>query len=442
MDSFVIEGGVPLRGEVRVSGAKNAALPILAATILAEGTCRIEGVPELRDIQTMLQILETLGVRAARDDDGTIVTRVVDPRRTRAPRELVKTMRASICVLGPLLGRRRRAEVSFPGGCVIGPRPVDLHLVGLSMLGADLRVEEGYIRADGRGMTGGREIYLGGPFGPTVTGTSNVLSAAVLTPGTTVIQSAACEPEVTDLARFLVAMGARIEGIGSPTLIVTGVERLEGTRHRIIPDRIEAGTLLCAAAMTHGEVTVHGVDPSHLTAPLALLERMGVAVERLGGEAKRGARGGNGGALRVRAHDRPRPADVVTLPYPGFPTDLQAQFMTLLTVASGNSFVTEKIYPERFIHVAELQRMGAKIRKEGPTAIVEGVDHLSGCPVMASDLRASAALVVAGLAARGTTVVERVYHIDRGYERIEEKLATLGARIRRARTPVPVAEEV
>jgi UDP-N-acetylglucosamine 1-carboxyvinyltransferase len=420
MDKFVIEGGVPLRGEVTVSGSKNAALPILAATILADGPCRLEGVPELRDIATMLQILETLGVQGRREADGTIVTEVVDPTRSRAPYELVKTMRASICVLGPLLGRRRHAEVSFPGGCVIGPRPVDLHLSGLTDLGADLRVEGGYIVADGRGLQGGKEVYLGGPFGPTVTGTANVLSAAVVTPGRTVIQSAACEPEVVDLARFLVALGARIEGIGGPTLVVEGVDRLRGTSYRVIPDRIEAGTLLCAAAMTHGAVTLRGARAAHLTAPLALLARMGVRVDR-----------GADGSITVKGHDRPRPVDVVTLPYPGFPTDLQAQFMALLTVAGGNSFVTEKIYPERFIHVAELQRMGARIRKEGPTAILEGVDHLSGCPVMASDLRASAALVVAGLAARGETTVERVYHIDRGYERIEERLQALGARIRR-----------
>ncbi|MHC5011660.1 MAG: UDP-N-acetylglucosamine 1-carboxyvinyltransferase [Planctomycetota bacterium] len=380
MDRFEIDGGVPLSGGVEVSGAKNAALPILAATILADGPCRLEGVPALQDVSTMLEILRTLGVRAERQADGAIETEVADPAKTRAPRELVKTMRASICVLGPLLGRRGRAEVSFPGGCVIGPRPVDLHLAGLAGLGADVRIEGGYIRARASKTSADRELFLGGPFGPTVTGTANVLSAAVLTPGTTVIQSAACEPEVVDLARFLVAMGASVEGIGSPTLTVTGVTRLQGTAHRVIPDRIEAGTLLCAAAMTRGDVTVIGADAGHLAAPLAVLERMGVSVTRP-----------PGGGLRVTATERPRPADVVTLPYPGFPTDLQAQFMALLSVASGNSFVTEKIYPERFIHVAELQRMGAQ----------------------------------------GRTVVERVYHIDRGYERIEEKLSRLGARIRR-----------
>lgn len=420
MDRFEIEGGVPLRGEVEVGGAKNAALPMLAATILAEGTCRLEGIPDLRDIRTMLRLLESLGVEATRLPDGAIETRITDPSAVMAPYDLVKTMRASICVLGPLVGARGRAEVSFPGGCVLGPRPVDLHLLGLERLGATVEVDAGYIRAEGGKPADFREIYLGGPFGSTVTGTFNVLAAAVRIPGTTIIQSAACEPEVVDVARFLVAMGADIEGIGSPTLVVRGVERLSGVTYRVIPDRIEAGTLLCAGAMTFGDVVVAGVDPGTLTAPLAVLERMGIEVTRPRPDA-----------LRVRATERPKPVDIVTLPYPGFPTDLQAQFMALLCIAEGNSFVTEKIYPERFIHIAELQRMRARIRKEGPTAIVTGVGHLSGCPVMASDLRASAALVVAGLAATGQTVVERVYHIDRGYERIEEKLSALGGRIRR-----------
>lgn len=429
MDRLVIEGGVPLRGEVTVSGAKNAVLPILAATLMADGPCVVEGVPALRDIDTMLRVLRELGVEAHRDDDGTVRTEVTDESRCRAPYDLVKTMRASICVLGPLLGRRRRAEVSFPGGCQIGPRPIDLHVAGLEGLGADLRVEGGYIVADGRRMRG-QEVYLGGAYGPTVTGTANVLMAAVLVPGTTVIEHAACEPEIGDLARFLVAMGARIEGIDSPRLAVEGVERLRGTRHRVIADRIEAGTFLTAAAITHGDVVVRGADASHLTAAVAALTRMGALVERLPGPA-----------LRVRALDRLHPTDIVTLPYPGFPTDLQAQFMAALCVADGNSFVTEKIFPERFIHVAELARMRARIRKEGPTAMVAGVDHLSGAPVMASDLRASAALVVAGLAAHGTTTVDRVYHIDRGYERIEEKLAALGARVRRVSDRVPVEVE-
>lgn len=425
MDKLLIEGGVPLRGEVTVSGAKNAVLPILAATLLADGPCVLEGVPALRDLDTMIRVLRELGVEAERSEDGTVHTEVVDVSRCRAPYELVKTMRASICVLGPLLGRRKRAEVSFPGGCQIGPRPIDLHIAGLEGLGADLRVEGGYILADGRKMEG-REVYLGGAYGPTVTGTANVIMAAVMTPGTTVVEHAACEPEIGDLARFLVKMGAKIEGIGGPRLEITGVDRLVGTRHRVIPDRIEAGTFMTAAAITHGDVTIRGAETSHLTAAVAALQRMGVSVERLPG------------AVRVRAMERIRPTDIVTLPHPGFPTDLQAQFMATLAVADGNSFVTEKIFPERFIHVAELTRMRAKIRKEGPTAMVEGVDYLSGAPVMASDLRASAALVVAGLAAHGTTTVDRVYHIDRGYERIEEKLQMLGARVRRVSDRVPI----
>ena len=324
MDQFVIEGGVPLEGDVEVSGAKNAALPILAASILAEGTCRFEGVPDLRDIRTMLQLLRSLGMRAERLADGAIETEQVDPAQCRAAYDVVKTMRASICVLGPLLGRRRRAEVSFPGGCQLGPRPIDLHLAGLAALGAEVEIRGGYIHADGARLAGGREIYLGGPFGPTVTGTANILTAAVQAPGRTVIQSAACEPEVADLARCLVAMGARIEGIGSPTLVVEGVERLQAVTYRVIPDRIEAVTLLCAGAMTRGDVTVRGADPLTMTAPLALLAQMGVVVDRLGHDG-----------LRVRAPGRPQPVDVVTLPYPGFPTDLQAQFMALLTVATG-----------------------------------------------------------------------------------------------------------
>ena len=425
MDKLLIEGGVPLRGEVTVSGAKNAVLPILAATLLADGPCVLEGVPALRDLDTMIRVLRELGVEAERSEDGTVHTEVVDLSRCRAPYELVKTMRASICVLGPLLGRRKRAEVSFPGGCQIGPRPIDLHIAGLEGLGADLRVEGGYILADGRKMEG-REVYLGGAYGPTVTGTANVIMAAVMTPGTTVVEHAACEPEIGDLARFLVKMGAKISGIGGPRLEIIGVDRLVGTRHRVIPDRIEAGTFMTAAAITHGDVTIRGADTSHLTAAVAALQRMGVSVERVPG------------GVRVRAMERIRPTDIVTLPHPGFPTDLQAQFMATLAVADGNSFVTEKIFPERFIHVAELTRMRAKIRKEGPTAMVEGVDYLSGAPVMASDLRASAALVVAGLAAHGTTTVDRVYHIDRGYERIEDKLQMLGARVRRVSDRVPI----
>lgn len=422
MDAFLIQGGVPLRGEVAVSGAKNAALPLLAATLLADGPCRLLGVPDLRDVATMARILERLGVTVERGADGTWTTTAASGAPSVAPRDLVKTMRASISVLGPLLGRRGEAEVSFPGGCVIGPRPIDLHLKGLVALGARIEVAAGYIRAhlDPARAGNERQIFLGGPFGPTVTGTLNVLSAAVLVPGTTILEAAACEPEVTDVARFLQAMGARIEGVGSPTLVVEGVSRLAGAEYRVMPDRIEAGTFLVAAAITGGEVLVTGADARVLAAPLDVLTRMGVVVER------------RPHGLFVRASSRRHdPVDVTTLPYPGFPTDLQAQFMALLCLADGNSFVTEKIYPERFMHVPELQRMGARIRKEGHSAIVAGVPSLSGCPVMASDLRASAALVLAGLAAQGETLVERVYHIDRGFAAIEARLGALGAKIRR-----------
>ncbi len=418
MDKLVIEGGVALRGDVRTGTAKNSVLPILAATLLTKEPCRIVDAPRLRDLDTMLRILEALGVECRRDDDGSITTRVTDESSCEAPYELVKTMRASVCVLGPLLGRRRRARVSFPGGCVFGPRPIDLHMKGLRALGAELDIEAGYIVGSAERLRGGT-MYLGGAFGPTVTGTGNVLMAAVLAEGVTHIHMAACEPEVQDLALFLVAMGADVRGIGTPVLEVHGVPELHGATYRPVPDRIEAGTFLVAAAITGGNVTVRDCRPDHLTAVLERLEEIGCSVES-GPDWVRCARRG-----RLRA------ADVTTLPYPGFPTDLQAQFMALLALAEGVSVVTEKIYPERFMHVAELARMRARVRKEHDMAIVEGTDFLSGAPVLASDLRASAALVLAGLVAEGATEVRRVYHIDRGYERIEEKLAALGARIAR-----------
>ncbi len=418
MDKFVIQGGVALRGDVEVGAAKNSVLTLLAATLLTREPCRIVGAPLLRDVDTMLQILGRLGVQCTRDEDGTVSTRVVDETSVEAPYELVRTMRASLCVLGPLLGKRRRARVSFPGGCNWGPRPVDLHLKGMEALGAKIEVERGYIVADGAAMRGG-PMYLGGAFGPTVTGTANVLMAAVLTEGTTLIEMAACEPEVQDLAHLLVAMGADVRGIGTPTLEIHGVGELHGAEYRPVPDRIEAGTVLAAAAVTGGHVTVRKCRPDHLRAVTERLQALGCKVES-GPDWVSCARRG-----RLRA------ADVTTLPYPGFPTDLQAQFMATLCLAEGVSVVTEKIYPERFMHVAELQRMRARIRKEGDCAIVLGTDYLSGAEVMASDLRASAALVLAGLVAEGETQVRRVYHLDRGYERMEEKLRRLGARISR-----------
>ncbi len=418
MDKLVVCEGPPLTGEVPVSGAKNAVLPILAATLLTNEPCSLEGAPQLRDVNTMLRLLERLGVPTEWDEEGVLTTRVVDEECSTAPYDLVKTMRASITVLGPLLARRGRARVSFPGGCVFGPRPVDLHIKGLRALGAEIDIEEGYIEARADRLRGAR-IFLGGPFGSTVTGTANVLMAATLAEGRSVIDGAACEPEVSDLAAFLVAMGARITGIGSPRLVVDGVDRLSGARHRVIPDRIEAGTFLVAGAITGGDVTVTGIRPDTLTAVLEKFREIGVEVTE--GED----------FVRVRRRGPLLNAEITTLPYPGFPTDLQAQFMALLSLAEGVSIITEKIYPDRFMHVAELLRMRARIRKEGPNAIVIGTPWLSGAPVMASDLRASAALVLAGLVAKGRTDVQRVYHIDRGYERIEEKLKVLGAKISR-----------
>ena len=416
MDKFVLQGGFPLKGSVPVYGSKNAALPIMAASLLAEGKSVLHGVPALRDVNTLLKILESLGVKHEREGD-TLTLEVTDEANHTAPWELVKEMRASVCVLGPLLARRKKAKVSYPGGCVFGARPIDIHLKGLSALGARVEVEHGYVTAEGD--LRGDEIFLGGAFGPTVLGTANVVMAATLAEGTTVIEQAACEPEVTDLLEFLVKMGARIKGIGTHHLTIEGVKRLHGAEHTVIPDRIEAGTFLLAGAVTGGEVTVTGVRPDHLSAILDKMRDAGISFSKT--------------ATTVTAHPprRIHACQATTMAYPGLPTDIQAQLMALLCLADGISVVTEKIYPDRFMHVAELTRLGARIHKEGPHAIVEGVDHLSGAPVMASDLRASAALVLAGLVARGQTEVHRVYHIDRGYERIEERLIRLGARIRR-----------
>ena len=419
MDKFVIKGGQRLAGTVRISGSKNAALPILASSLLADGRCVIKGVPYLRDVDTLLQILGELGVKSRRRTDGAIETAVVDERPYVARYELVKTMRASICVLGPLLAKRRRARVSQPGGCVIGVRPIDLHEKGLKLLGTKFKYEHGYLIGDGRKLAGA-EIYLGGSCGSTVTGTANVLMAAVLAKGKTVIECAACEPEVQNLAHFLVKMGARIDGIGTPHLVIHGVKSLKGTTHTIIPDRIETGTFILAGAMTKGKLIIENCRVEHISALIDKLSEIGVKVKKLSPNRCM--------VLPARAI---RPADVATLPYPGFPTDLQAQLMALLSLADGISVITEKIYPDRFMHIAELNRMGANIRKDGPMAVVQGVKRLYGAPVMASDLRASAALVLAGLAASGTTEVQRVYHIDRGYERIETKLQHLGAHIKR-----------
>jgi UDP-N-acetylglucosamine 1-carboxyvinyltransferase len=425
MERFRIRGGLRLRGSLEVSGSKNAALPILCASLLTTETLKVKRAPALRDLTNLLRILEVLGVRADRSRDGTVVARSEDESRVTAPYELVSTMRGSFAVLGPLLARRRRARVSLPGGCVIGVRPVDLHLKGLKALGADLRIEEGYVvaAAPREGLRGAR-VYLGSANGSTVLGTANVLMAAVLARGTTVIESAACEPEVEDLCRCLVAMGAAIEGIGSPTLVVRGVEELHGATHEVIPDRIEAGTFVLAGVMAGGEVEVRGARPEHLG---ALLDRLADA----GAKLEVGESG-----IRTFGGARLRATDVTTHPYPGFPTDLQAQWMAAMSMADGVSVLSERVFQDRYLHASELMRMGAQIRREGSGCIVRGVESLSGAPVMASDLRASAALVLAGLVAHGESLIRRVYHIDRGYERIEKKLAALGADIRREQETV------
>jgi UDP-N-acetylglucosamine 1-carboxyvinyltransferase len=416
MDSFLIKGGIPLHGEVTISGAKNAVLPIMAASLLTSEPCEIHRVPNLSDVRFMGQILGWLGaeVRFAKDSIWIQARKI----KGTGDYDLVRKMRGSICILGPLLGRLRKASVSLPGGCVIGARPINLHLKGFESLGAKVRIEGGYVHAGARRLVG-CAIFLGGRAGSTVLGTANVLMAAVLAEGITVIESAACEPEVVDLANFLNRMGARVAGAGSPTITITGVKELHGAIHEVIPDRIEAATYAIAAAATHGEITLRGARPDQMHAVLDKLKDAGVKVER------------NGKDLGVRHAGRLQPVDITTLPYAGFPTDAQAQMMALMAVTPGISIITERIFESRFMHVSELARLGADIEIEGPSAIVKGGKPLSGAPVMASDLRASAALVIAGLAARGTTQVNRVYHIDRGYEAIDEKLRRLGARIER-----------
>lgn len=417
MDKFVIKGGGRLTGEVGVDGAKNAALPIMAASLLADGPSRIHDVPDLADIRHMCTLLEELGADVRREG-GTVDIDVRNESDNHARYDLVRKMRASVCVLGPLLAKRGKVRVAMPGGCAIGSRPIDLHLRGLRALGANIELSGGDVVASAKRLQG-ESIFLGGPFGSTVLGTANVMMAATLAEGRTVIESAACEPELADLADYLNAMGAKITGAGTPRVTIEGVESLKGAEHTVIPDRIEAGTFMVASAVSNGEVTVKNARIDHMMAVVDKLRQIGAIVEP------------DGDGLSVASTRRLEPADVTTQPYPGFPTDLQAQLMTLLCLADGNSVITEKVFPDRFMHVAELLRMGANIRKEGPTAIVTGVRKLIGAPVMASDLRASAALVLAGLVADGTTTVQRVYHIDRGYQSIEEKFAALGGDVRR-----------
>ena len=412
---LVIEGGVPLRGAVSASSAKNAALPALAATLLTAEPVVLENLPALADVTTISQLIEQLGAEFAVERDGATRVRVARVKSHEAPYELVSTMRASVLVLGPLLARTGAARVALPGGCAIGLRPIDLHLKGLRRLGADIGIENGYVEARASRLKGCRiSLDL-----VTVTGTENLMMAAALAEGTTVIENAAREPEVVDLARLLQAMGATIEGAGTERIEIVGATELGGCRHRIIPDRIETGTLLVAGAITGGDVTVTNAVPRHLGALLAKLEEAGAVLDV--GEDR----------IRCRGPERPRPADVITSPFPGFPTDMQAQLMTLLGLAEGLSRITETIFENRFMHAAELNRMGARIEIDGTMALVRGVPHYQGAPVMATDLRASASLVLAGLAARGRTEVSRVYHLDRGYERLEAKLQSLGARVGR-----------
>ncbi len=413
---MVIKGGAPLKGEVRISGAKNAALPLMAATLLTREECVLRNLPNLSDVRFMARILESLGA-SVKINKGTVRVQA-NQIEDYGNYDLIRKMRGSICILGPLMGRLNRATVSMPGGCVIGARPVDLHLKGMRDLGANIRIQAGYIRARASQLQGA-ETFLGGRCGPTVLGTANVMMAATLARGTTIIHSAACEPEIGDLAEFLISMGAKITGAGSPTIVIQGVKRLRGAEHRVIPDRIEAATYALAGAVTGGDVTLRQCNPGHICAVLDKMREAGVRFET------------DTNSLRVRRAKRLRSVDITTMPHAGFPTDAQAQMMVLMLKSPGISIITERIFESRFMHVNELARMGADISIEGPSAIVKGGRELSGADVMASDLRASAALVLAGLAAKGTTRVNRVYHIDRGYEDIDGKLLALGANISR-----------
>lgn len=492
MDSFVIEGGQRLYGRVRINGSKNAALPMLAVALMTDEPVILRDVPELADIDNMLKLMVTLGVERFDPDTkeaiemnspkGVVAMRVVDPSQSHAKYDIVKTMRASICTLGPMLAKRGIARISLPGGCAIGDRPIDLHLRGLQALGAQISMTEGDIiaRVPQQGLTG-TTIFLGGAFGSTVLGTANVLCAAVLARGTTIIECAACEPEIVDLANLLNSMGARITGHGSPRLVIQGVDELSGADYAVIPDRIEAGTLMMAAAMTNGDLILDNCPTDALLAATYVMQAAGIHLQATNVHGTGPAVTAHApitvspvtsttsnaaqAALMAAAHrhrasllqvitgtsdpslsatDSPmrrtvritcdrvlKPVEVTTQPHPGFPTDLQAQLVAMLCLADGNSVVTERIFPDRFLHVAELLRMGAKIQRVGSTVVITGVKSLKGAPVMASDLRASAGLVLAGLAAEGTTIVNRVYHLDRGYERLEERLCMLGARVAR-----------
>src|ERR1700730_17734927 len=418
MDKIRIHGGRSLSGSIKVSGSKNSALPILAATLLTKEPCIIRRVPDLSDTHYMLQILMHLGAQVERAS-GTVHTAAVEINSV-APYDVVRKMRASVCVIGPLLGRCKEATVSLPGGCVIGDRPIDLHLKGFEALGSAVRVEGGNIKVFAPKLTGA-VVNLRGKFGPTVLGTDNVMMAATLADGPTVIEAAAQEPEVIDLANFLNKMGAKIEGAGTRRIIIEGVKELHGVEHDIIPDRIETGTFLVAGAIAGQGVTIKRAEPEHVQSVTEALTKCGFKVDI------------KGDSISVAPNGATAPLELATEPYPGFPTDMKAQMCALLSTTDGISVITENIFPQRYMHVAELKRMGANVDLEGPTAVIKGVDHLNGAPVMASDLRASAALVLAGLKADGVTEVSRVYHIDRGYEHLDEKLRDLGANIERVK---------
>jgi len=416
MDKILVQGGHRLHGDVRISGAKNAALPILVSALLCDGPNSFTNVPRLRDIQSTLELLGHLGVRYEMEGNTAMVDGA-GLNNHEAPYDLVRKMRASILVLGPLVARLKRARVSLPGGCAIGARPINLHLRGLSLLGAKIELEHGYVEASCERLRGA-EIYFDMV---TVTGTENLMMAAVLAEGTTVLQNAACEPEITALAEVLNQMGARIQGAGTPEIVIHGVERLTPVSHRIIPDRIETGTFMTAAAITQGDVTLHDVEPEHLEAVIHKVRLAGATVDVADN------------TIRVQGADKINSVDLKTLPYPGFPTDMQAQFMVMMSVARGSCLISETIFENRFIHVSELRRMGADITVSGNAALVKGVQALSGAPVMATDLRASACLILAGLVADNTTEVNRVYHLDRGYEAMEVKFQNLGAAVRRVK---------
>lgn len=416
MDKIIVTGGQRLEGTVRISGAKNAALPILVSSILASGSSTFYNVPDLWDIRTIQRLMADLGVSFTQEENK-LRADASGLNNFEAPYDLVRTMRASVLVLGPLLARLKRARVSLPGGCAIGARPINLHLKGLEQMGASVALDHGYVDAKADQLKGS-DIYLDLV---TVTGTENLMMAAVLAKGVTILRNAAREPEIVALADALNQMGARIEGAGSPVITITGVKKLKPISYMIIPDRIEAGTFMVAAAVTHGELEIENCSPSHLEAVIHKLRQAGVTIDR------------NENRLCVRGPKHIHSVDVKTLPYPGFPTDMQAQFMVLMSVAKGLSVIAETIFENRFIHVSELQRMGADITVSGNSAVVKGIRRLSGAPVMATDLRASASLILAGLAAEGTTEVSRVYHLDRGYERMEEKFSALGARIKRVK---------